>query len=105
MRIARGIQNKVLQPMSMGLVTIVTSDALEGIEAEAGREVLLAADAEGFAAACVRAVETDLRPTIGAAAHRRMVERYSWSARLSGFDPLLGIAPASVSPRRAGMAP
>ena len=105
MRIARGIQNKVLQPMAMGLVTIVTPDALEGIEAEGGREVLLAADAQGLADACLRAAETDLKPTIGAAAHRRMVERYGWAARLAGFDPLLGLAPADASPRRAGMAP
>jgi sugar transferase (PEP-CTERM/EpsH1 system associated) len=105
MRIARGIQNKVLQPMAMGLVTVVTPDALEGIEAEGGREVLLAADAESFAAACVRAAETDLKPSIGAAAHRRMVERYGWAARLSGFDPLLGINAVEASPRRAGMAP
>jgi sugar transferase (PEP-CTERM/EpsH1 system associated) len=104
MRIARGIQNKVLQPMAMGLVTIVTPDALEGIEAEGGREVLLASDAGSFADACVRAAETDLRPTIGAAAYRRMVERYGWAARLAGFDPLLGIAPAQPQ-RRAGGSP
>jgi sugar transferase (PEP-CTERM/EpsH1 system associated) len=105
MRIARGIQNKVLQPMAMGLVTIVTPDALEGIEAEGGREVLLAGDAESFAQAAIQAAQTDLRPSIGAAAHRRMVEYYGWSARLAGFDPLLGIAPAAPVPRRAGAAP
>ncbi len=95
MRIARGIQNKVLQPMAMGVVTIVTPDALEGIEAQPGREVLVAADAESFATACIQAGTSDLAPSIGAAAHRRMAESYSWAARLSAFDPLLGVAQAA----------
>ena len=98
MRIARGIQNKVLQPMAMGLVTIVTPDALEGIEAQPGRDILLAGDAESIARAAIRSAEADLKPTIGAAARRRMVERYSWEARLAPLDGLLGGQPAIYRP-------
>ena len=36
MRIARGIQNKVLEAMAMGRPTVVTADALEGIKAVPG---------------------------------------------------------------------
>ena len=45
MRIARGIQNKVLEAMAMGKPVVLTSGALEGIEAQPGTEVLLADDA------------------------------------------------------------
>ena len=46
MRIARGIQNKVLEAMAMGKPVVLTSGALEGIEAEPGTEVILADTAE-----------------------------------------------------------
>jgi sugar transferase (PEP-CTERM/EpsH1 system associated) len=90
MRIARGIQNKVLQALAMGLPTIVTPGALEGIDAEPGRDVLMAADAEGFAAAAVEIAEPGKGQALGASAHRRMVEHYAWPARLAAFDRLLG---------------
>ena len=65
MRIARGIQNKVLEAMAMARPVVVTPDALEGIAAEPGREVLLAEGAEAFAARCLRAAAP------GAAGDRR----------------------------------
>ena len=49
MRVARGIQNKVLEAMAMGRPVIVTPGALEGIDAVPGRDVILAGDATSFA--------------------------------------------------------
>jgi len=90
MRIARGIQNKVMEAMSMAKPVIVTSDALEGIEAAEGTELVLANDAQTFAAAvCRLAVEPAIAQKIGAAARRRVVEDYSWERQLAGFDSLL----------------
>ena len=42
MRIARGVQNKVLEAMAMALPVLVSSKGLEGIAARDGEEVLLA---------------------------------------------------------------
>ncbi len=92
MRIARGIQNKVLEAMAMAKCVVVTPDALEGIDAAAGTEVLVATDAEGFAAQCIRASGPD-GPPIGAAARRRVLADYVWAERLRGFDALLNAAP------------
>ncbi len=56
MRIARGIQNKVLEAMAMGKPVIVTSGALEGIDAIPGRDLILADDADSFANAAIRLI-------------------------------------------------
>ncbi len=93
MRIARGIQNKVLEAMAMGKPVIVTSAALEGIDAVPGREVILADDATTFADAairlgCANGVSAEA-VALGLAARRLILQHYDWSACLSGFDPLM----------------
>jgi sugar transferase (PEP-CTERM/EpsH1 system associated) len=88
LRIARGIQNKVLEAMAMARPVVVTPWALEGIDAEPGHDVLMAEDAEAFAAACLATLEPQ-NLAIGAAARRRIVADYTWSERLRGFDTLL----------------
>jgi sugar transferase (PEP-CTERM/EpsH1 system associated) len=89
MRIARGIQNKVLEAMSLGKPVVLTSGALEGIEAEPGTEVILADTVETFAAGCSRMATSADGLAIGAAARTRIVRDYDWSARLGRFDDLL----------------
>jgi polysaccharide biosynthesis protein PslH len=101
MRIARGIQNKVLEAMAMAKPVIVTSGALEGIDATPGREVILADDAQAFAEAAVRLSGANGATTpegqgLGRAARRLILERYDWDACLSGFDALM--RPPSVNP-------
>jgi sugar transferase (PEP-CTERM/EpsH1 system associated) len=88
MRIARGIQNKVLEAMAMARPVVVTHDALEGIDALPGQEVLLADGEADFAAACLAALDPSAR-AIGAAARRRVLADYIWSERMRGFDALL----------------
>ncbi|GAC1347144.1 MAG: TIGR03087 family PEP-CTERM/XrtA system glycosyltransferase [Acetobacteraceae bacterium] len=89
MRIARGIQNKVLEAMAMARPVVTTPDGLEGIGAVAGSEVLVAADAAGFAACCLQAAGP-AAAAIGRAARARVLADYVWAERLRGFDALLG---------------
>ncbi|HEV2673683.1 MAG TPA: TIGR03087 family PEP-CTERM/XrtA system glycosyltransferase [Aliidongia sp.] len=100
MRIARGIQNKVLEAMAMGRPVVVTKDALEGIDAKPGTEVFLAESAEDFASACLRAATAEGEP-VGQAARRRILSDYIWAERLRGFDPLLGIPAPAVAQKVA----
>ena len=87
LRVARGIQNKVLEAMSMAKTVVLTPQALEGIDATPGRDVVLAHDAPSFAAAVCAQLAA---PGIVGAAARRLVERaYGWDARLSTLDALL----------------
>jgi sugar transferase (PEP-CTERM/EpsH1 system associated) len=99
MRIARGIQNKVLEAMAMAKPVIVTPGALEGIEATPERELVLADDAPSFARAAIRLTAanggtTEAGRALGLAARRLILERYDWNACLSGFDDMM--RPGSV---------
>ncbi len=82
LRIARGIQNKVLEGMAMAKPVIATDAALEGIHAENGSDLLVANDAEGFRA-CLESIEEGARASaIGEAARRRVIEDYAWHGSL-----------------------
>jgi len=72
----------------MGRPTVVTSDALEGIAAQPGRDLFLADGAEGFAAACLEAAGPK-GPEMGAAARARVLADYAWPSLLTRFDGLL----------------
>ena len=88
MKVARGIQNKVLEAMAMAKTVIVSPEGLEGISANPGRDVQVAESAQGFADAALQ-VSVDKDDSMGKAARRLVVERYSWDAHLKEFDALL----------------
>ena len=97
MRIARGIQNKVLEALAMGRPVVVTSGALEGIEAEPDQHLLLADDAAGFARAALRLAGPD-GAAFGQAARDLVLSRYDWDIRLRRLDALMGLDHAPVMP-------
>jgi glycosyltransferase involved in cell wall biosynthesis len=97
MRIARGIQNKVLEARAMGRPTVVTSGALEGIDAAPGRHVALADTVDAFAAACAALARDGDRAGLGAAARALVLSDYAWDARLSALDPLLDAASGAMA--------
>lgn len=82
LRIARGIQNKVLEAMAMATPVVVSPQALEGIAAEPGRELLLAPDAAGFADAVARLLARTGND-MGLAARARVEHHYSWPSNLA----------------------
>ncbi|OYY94879.1 MAG: sugar transferase [Hydrogenophilales bacterium 28-61-23] len=86
MRIARGIQNKVLEGMAMARPVVVTPQALEGIDAHPMREVWLAADAPAMAAAVLLALNN---AEVGQAGRRRVLDSFAWSHNLIRVDQLL----------------
>ncbi len=90
LRIARGIQNKVLEAMAMGRAIVATPQAREGIDAEPGRDLLVEADAPGFARACLALAADPVRAAaLGQTARARAEARYAWEPNLRLLDPLL----------------
>jgi hypothetical protein len=100
LRIARGIQNKVLEAMAMGRPVVASPQAYEGIRAAPGRELLVGDGAREMAQAVVDVL--DARHTTLAEAARRAMERgYSWQGMLDRLDALLDAdvsVPAALTP-------
>jgi sugar transferase (PEP-CTERM/EpsH1 system associated) len=86
---ARGIQNKVLEGMSMARPVVATSQAHEGIEATPGRHLLVADGASDFAAATARAMIDPLGTAIGSAARALILKFYGWEPQLARFRGLV----------------
>jgi sugar transferase (PEP-CTERM/EpsH1 system associated) len=85
LRIARGIQNKVLEAMAMATPVVVSPQALEGIDAVPGSELVLAEDAAAFAdaVATLLAGQESAAAAIGQAARAKVQRQYSWSSNLA----------------------
>ncbi len=86
LRIARGIQNKVLEGMAMARNVVATPQALEGIDARIGEEVRVAADADALARETLAALDG---PDLGAAARARVMTDFTWNSALARVAPLL----------------
>jgi glycosyltransferase involved in cell wall biosynthesis len=90
LRVARGVQNKVLEAMSMARPVVVSVACAKGIDATAGRDYEAAADPDTFVESIDRLLD-DPRgaTTMGEAARLRVLARYSWKAHLSRIDAYL----------------
>ncbi|MDA1263486.1 MAG: TIGR03087 family PEP-CTERM/XrtA system glycosyltransferase [Planctomycetota bacterium] len=90
LRIARGIQNKVLEALAMGLPVVGTTSATQGVEGEPERDYLVRDEAEAFADEVVRLLQDRVAADTLARAGRALVEeRYAWSAVLAPLDAYL----------------
>ncbi|HMM46958.1 MAG TPA: TIGR03087 family PEP-CTERM/XrtA system glycosyltransferase [Thiobacillaceae bacterium] len=90
LRIARGVQNKVLEAMAMARSVVATAQAAEGIRAEAGRDYLLAHDEAAFAAEVIAALRS---PSARKAARDCILAHYDWDRNLAAVDALFGARP------------
>lgn len=90
LRIARGIQNKVLEAMSMARPVLATPAAFEGLGAEADSEVCVADGVEAFAAQAIRMLGNAVTSEDMGRAGRRFVERnYVWEGNMQRLEELL----------------
>lgn len=96
MRVARGIQNKVLEAMAMAKPVIVTPEALEGIAAEHGQHVLLAGD-EAALTALIEKVLAGQFSSIGKTAREKVTRDFSWEDNLPTVISWLEDGRCSVS--------
>ena len=104
LRIARGIQNKVLEAMAMARPVVVSPEAFEGVRAVAGRDLLVAKGADGTARA-VAAVLDGAHPGLGAAARAAVRAGHDWAATLRRLAPLLEAGDDLARPGTRAAAP
>jgi sugar transferase (PEP-CTERM/EpsH1 system associated) len=104
LKIARGVQNKVLEAMAMAKPVIATSVALAGISIEENVAVQSADDKSRFVELCVRLLQS--ADSLDVMKSRQWVcQRYDWDRNLEGLQELFdgygspnnGIALASAA--------
>ncbi|MGH9380349.1 MAG: glycosyltransferase family 4 protein [Thermoanaerobaculia bacterium] len=77
LRVGSGVRMKILEAWARGLCVVATPEAVAGLEAEDGRELLVARDAAGFAAAIRRlADDGGLRERLVTAGRRALAEHH-----------------------------
>lgn len=96
LRVARGIQNKILEGMAMARPVIASPEAFEGISAVPGRDVLVASGVDEFVSAIERVWTRSVGVAIGAAARAVIENEYAWSRNYQALDAVLG----SIEQRR-----
>lgn len=85
-RIARGIQNKVLEAMALNKMVVATAMAMEGINAPTSEYLCQTDDAAQFTDYCLQMLHQD-----ASACHNRqwILDNFTWSATLEPLIPLL----------------
>jgi glycosyltransferase involved in cell wall biosynthesis len=107
LRVARGIQNKVLEAMAMERPVVVTSGAAAALTARPGVDLEVADDAIVFAAKVLAVMDPAAAATMGRLARARILADYAWTSRFARLDELIARgettrpapSPAGVSPR------
>ena len=90
LRQARGIQNKVLEAMAMGVPVVASQECAGPVDAVPERDFLTAGSVDDY----VRQIEAllqspDRSAAMGQAARQQVLARYSWDAHLSKIDRYL----------------
>ena len=90
LRLARGVQNKVLEAMAYGVPVVATGAATDGLEAVPGQDLIVADRPEEFSEMIVRLLEDDMFNKEISENGRKLVEaRYNWKRSVSELERLL----------------
>jgi polysaccharide biosynthesis protein PslH len=109
LRVARGIQNKVLEAMAMRRPVVVTSAVAAVLTARPGVDLEVADDAAAFAAKMLAVMDPAAGDRMGRLARARILADYAWTSRFARLDELIARgettrpapSPACASPRPA----
>ena len=88
MRVARGVQNKVLEAMAMALPVLVSDKGLEGIEAQPGEHVLLVESSADYRRV-IGELLSGRYPDMGTRARQHVLQRFDWEHNLPTVVKLL----------------
>ncbi len=90
LRMAPGLQNKILEAMAMNIPVVSTTAAIQGIDAQPGRDVLVADDPKVFAEEVIKLLkEPALRQKLTQNARKLIDEKYDWQKNLKTLDQII----------------
>ncbi len=90
MRIARGLQNKILEAMASGVPVVTSSLGYEGISAKSGEDVLVEDEPERFAQQIARLLkEPQLRQQLSQNGQKVIEQHYNWETNLQRLEQIL----------------
>lgn len=95
LRLARGVQNKVLEGMAMQKPVVATVPASRGLDVVPGQDLWVEDDPARFAEAVIAAATGPDRERIAANGRRRVERDYDWANTLGALDRLLECEPRS----------
>jgi sugar transferase (PEP-CTERM/EpsH1 system associated) len=94
LRIAQGVQNKVLEAIASNLPVVCTERVLAGLADggfRSGRDLLAASTAEGMERAVAALIEDEReRERLAEHARQRLLATYRWAPNLDRFEDLVG---------------
>ena len=89
LQMARGIQNKVLEAMAMSNAVVASPAALEGLEVEAGEDLLKADMPDEWQQHILKLLTGgELRNRLGRSARKCVEDKYNWATRM---EPLVSL--------------
>lgn len=89
LRVARGIQNKVLEAMAMGRPIVLTSAALEGIAPQPWMKEIVADGVEPLVERIDLLLKGDRLEALGALGRQTMLSHYSWENSYRLLDSVI----------------
>ncbi len=93
LRVARGIQNKILEAMAMSRPVIASAECAAAVDAVFGHELLTARTADDYVAAIGQLLDSPkIAAAVGEAARQRVSDCYSWDAHMTKIDRYLPVA-------------
>jgi sugar transferase (PEP-CTERM/EpsH1 system associated) len=95
LRIARGIQNKILEAMAMGRPVVATPEAFAGVRADPGQAILLSSQVDDTVKNILDVLD-GRHPMLGAAGRCAVEAAHRWEVTLRPLDRLFGEASDTV---------
>jgi sugar transferase (PEP-CTERM/EpsH1 system associated) len=93
LRVARGVQNKILEAMAMGRPVVASATCAVGIKARHGEELLVADSSANWSEAVTSLLaDAAAAERIGRQGRERVLADYSWEAHLRQFKILIETA-------------
>ena len=87
LRLARGIQNKVLEAMAMARPVVVAANCAQAIDARPGDHFLVAETVQDYVRElCALLNDRARADALGQAGRSQVIKQYGWNARLSAVD-------------------